>query len=1364
MGAIVKGMQSTTKDPYNIKFIRKVNEPATVDFTILKTENEENANYKIGEVIAFKDLTFVVDKAEEVDDGNGIVTLEVALVQNCINLSRVYATPKVYTSTQFYTIARELLSGTGWSLGDDDLSASLVLDFEIKEEQTVMNALIGLVEKVGAVLIFEQNTRSVYRSLGKQLPIASTANIVSLNANADVGKLLTRLYGKGGKNEQGEVVDITSANITGLPYVENYSYFLALGYTEKYIKDNPSLFVREGIYKNEDVLDANILLKETQDHLLRYCKPSMTCNLKLSMPDSVSCDAVKLNMRRDVYNEQTKESIPCRITSITQEFNDELTLNLVLESNFTYGSYASNIKTKLDKIQAEWSDTWDEYMEGVIKDATDLIKNGINGYVVVNKNEILIMDTDNKETAVNVWRWNSGGLGFSSNGYNGTYSTAMTKDGKIVADMITAGVMNAKIIKAGVLQSLNNKTWINMEDGTFSFYDKIKFDGTTFTIKLNSGNTVENEIDTAIDRYKQTVDKEFDDVRKKVDGLGDTLTDSFKDGIISEAEAIAIEQQLKNLDVEKKDIDSIYTTLYANTDLTGTAKTNLYKAKNSYNTAHSSLIDAINSAISDRKITNIEKSNVQSAFANYGTALANFSKACEEASNAIAEKKKQDVINYTDTQFNILDGKIQSKITSAQAQSIAEQTVNSFKQEVSNTYISKENANSTFLSKSQASSLTDGLQKNLIIGGNFKLQLFDVWDNSRQHNIQFYSNTAGAAGIMVRTWNYEGWIYSNLVNVKAMKTNKISFAVKMKVESNVRSAEVYLGYYNANKELKKEVWIQEAPSGFDGEITREGYTVPSDVYYVALRIDHNALSKNTTSNIVLFLDYINLVEGDTVPHTFLQDDGITLKESYSKIEQTAESINQTVSKKVNADQIISSINQTAEEIKIQASRINLDGYVFVSTQLTSPHITGSALVYIEKGGILSCDGETYATKLYVTDVAKDCYFISDAPALFKNTITAKKALTAEDRIYANKGLSVTDGATIAGNIILNGYTLVKGNSLGVEGNFYCQSGTAQVKTLKVDGTGNISDTLTVGSTVYIGGSLEVHKFGTSLKQLEVTSGTTLNTLNVTGATTLNTLKTQGTATINGYTLIKGSSLGVEGNIYCQSGTTQVKTLKVDGNGSVSGTLNVGSTVYVGGSLETTYGATVGSLGVNGTSTLKGYTVVKDSLGVERHIYCNGNIEALASGYGSINANYLGSMGNIACRGTLSGSNLSISGSKNCVQDTEHFGKRLVNAYETADYYFGDIGESKLENGECVVFIDDVFKEIINLDYEYQVFLTKYGRGDIWVAERNKDCFVVQGENDISFGWEIKGKRKGYETNRLEEYKEVDNFVQKDNTI
>lgn len=81
--------------------------------------------------------------------------------------------------------------------------------------------------------------------------------------------------------------------------------------------------------------------------------------------------------------------------------------------------------------------------------ATALINAGINGYVVVNGNEILIMDTPDKATAAKVWRWNSGGFGYSSTGYNGTYGTAITMNGAIVADFITAGVLRGMEILNG---------------------------------------------------------------------------------------------------------------------------------------------------------------------------------------------------------------------------------------------------------------------------------------------------------------------------------------------------------------------------------------------------------------------------------------------------------------------------------------------------------------------------------------------------------------------------------------------------------------------------------------------------------------------------------------------------------------------------------------------------------------------------------------------------------------------------------------------------------------------------------------------------------------------------------------------------
>ena len=79
--------------------------------------------------------------------------------------------------------------------------------------------------------------------------------------------------------------------------------------------------------------------------------------------------------------------------------------------------------------------------------------------------EIVIMDTENINTAVNVWRWNSGGLGFSRNGYAGPYTTAITQSGAIVADFITTGILNANLIRTGIIQGENGGTKFDLTQG-----------------------------------------------------------------------------------------------------------------------------------------------------------------------------------------------------------------------------------------------------------------------------------------------------------------------------------------------------------------------------------------------------------------------------------------------------------------------------------------------------------------------------------------------------------------------------------------------------------------------------------------------------------------------------------------------------------------------------------------------------------------------------------------------------------------------------------------------------------------------------------------------------------------------------------
>lgn len=112
------------------------------------------------------------------------------------------------------------------------------------------------------------------------------------------------------------------------------------------------------------------------------------------------------------------------------------------------------------------------FLQQAVDNATQQITGNKGGYVVLHSStggqtpdEILIMDTPDIETATKVWRWNRSGLGYSANGYNGPYGLAMTQDGAIVADYITVGILTANLIKAGVLQSTNGVTSLNMESG-----------------------------------------------------------------------------------------------------------------------------------------------------------------------------------------------------------------------------------------------------------------------------------------------------------------------------------------------------------------------------------------------------------------------------------------------------------------------------------------------------------------------------------------------------------------------------------------------------------------------------------------------------------------------------------------------------------------------------------------------------------------------------------------------------------------------------------------------------------------------------------------------------------------------------------
>lgn len=112
--------------------------------------------------------------------------------------------------------------------------------------------------------------------------------------------------------------------------------------------------------------------------------------------------------------------------------------------------------------------------------------------------------------------------------------------------------------------------------------------------------------------------------------------------------------------------------------------------------------------------------------------------------------------------------------------------------------------------------------------------------------------------------------------------------------------------------------------------------------------------------------------------------------------------------------------------------------------------------------------------------------------------------------------------------------------------------------------------------------------------------------------------------------------------------------------------------------------------------------------------------------------------------------LGVDQSKNAIVKTSQ-GPVTINAYETAEYYFGDIGEGQTSaDGIAYIGIEKLFNETVNTTIPYHVFITAYGAGNIWVDQREHNRFIVKSDQpNLKFSWEIKAKRKGYEHTRLQ---------------
>lgn len=301
-------------------------------------------------------------------------------------------------------------------------------------------------------------------------------NLTGFECTSNIDKLVTRAKGKGFDGLEGDYVDS--------PIINHYNrvYTKVIEYSDVKVKDEYS----------DDGFETE---REAKDELNRLIKNEFENNDIDKIQASYRINFVQLEKTEEYKNYIVAErlyigdtirvyipriGVDIDVRAMTKKYNvltqrtKEVTLSNYVE---TKPLSIKEIMDKLDGLKEQNNSALQEAK----KYASELIKGGLkNSYVIVRENEIIIGDTQDVNTMTNVWRWNKNGLGFSSTGYYGEFGLAMTIDGHIVADFITVGILNANLIKAGVLTNEKGNFLINMETGEFKFASEDEENGARF--------------------------------------------------------------------------------------------------------------------------------------------------------------------------------------------------------------------------------------------------------------------------------------------------------------------------------------------------------------------------------------------------------------------------------------------------------------------------------------------------------------------------------------------------------------------------------------------------------------------------------------------------------------------------------------------------------------------------------------------------------------------------------------------------------------------------------------------------------------------------------------------------------------------
>lgn len=427
---------------------------------------------------------------------------------------------------------------------------------------------------------------------------------------------------------------------------------------------------------------------------------------------------------------------------------------------------------------------------------------------------------------------------------------------------------------------------------------------------------------------------------------------------------------------------------------------------------------------------------------------------------------------------------------------------------------------------------------------------------------------------------------------------------------------------------------------------------------------------------------------------------IPAEEYYSQISQLADNINLRVQK----NDVINQINVSSEGILIDGSKVHITGTTTIDNAVIKSAMIDSLSASKLTAGIIDAN--------VISVINLNANNISTGTL---TGVTFHQTSSGHDTVIDGNGINDYDSSG-------NHAVISKGNLQVYDSSnqgFFMKSGSLQLTSRSA---WNSSSNATYG-IIQRNQSL----FNNGLYGMELIGTTGLlartNNSNFTSINNSTLTATSITGSGIGFSQSNGVSLQSSGLFQVFAGGTYTDTM------TYKPTFVLGSS----GTIETTVG--------------------KDMLAFAENIYLktstSGNVQVKSGGF-------IATAGGSHIRNTqidnelwVNGT-LNVSGAKNAIVKTTK-GWTQINAYETAENYFGDLAKVNTGSGSKVkVMMDSLFLETVNTNVDYHVFVSSYGAGYAWVSEHSKDYFIIESNvPNLEVGYEVKAKRLGYENTRLE---------------